>query len=537
MNSISKAVCRAIRRGSQPLFLCSILLNPNAIINAQQQRSELELVNRIAQEEMAHSQVMDTVGYLADVYGPRLTGSPNIKAAEEWVKGRLSGWGLQNAHLEPWGPFGRGWSLAGFAANIIKPGFSPLIAYPRAWSPSTSGTVRGRPVYLEAKNQAELAAYTGRLAGAIVLISAPREIRPRFEPQATRMTDGELLKLANAVPGERMWPGLTAEQRADIELTYKKWQLVYREGAAVVLQASRGDGGAVFVQSATVPLEQGSAFDKQPDPWSVNAPLIIPQANVAAEQYNRIVRMLGKGVPVELEVNIQSRFQDQDLMSYNVTAEIPGTDLKDELVMLGGCIDSWHAGTGATDNGCGVAVCMEAVRILQALGIKPRRTIRIGFWSGEEQGILGSRAYVARHFGGRVNPDADGKSGNGQVESAGKREKVSVYFNVDDGTGKIRGVYLQGHEAERTIFARWLLPFKDMGASTMSILDSVGTDHVPFNEAGIPGFMFIRDDIDRVAHSNMDTYDHVVEDDLKQAAMIVAWFVYNAAMQDEMLPR
>jgi hypothetical protein len=494
----------------------------------------------IKQEELAHSQVMATVGYLADVYGPRLTGSPNIKAAEEWVKTRLASWGLKNAHLEPWGPFGRGWSLEQFTASIVKPAFSPLIAYPKAWSPGTNGTVRGRPVYLDARNTAELAAYKGKLAGAIVLISPLREIKPHFEAPATRLTDEELLRLANAKPGEQRFAGPTAEQRAEIELTYKKWQLVYQEGAAVVLQGSRGDGGTVFVQSATVRLEGGSAFDKQPDPWSVNAGKIIPQANVAAEQYNRIVRLLERDLPVELEVNIQSRFLDQDLMSYNVAAEIPGTDLKNELVMLGGCIDSWHAGTGATDNASGVAVCMEAIRILQALGVRLRRTIRIAFWSGEEQGILGSRAYVARHFRLPAGTGPDGRELKGGAQPGSRQEKVSGYFNVDDGTGRIRGVYLQGHEAERDLFAEWLAPFKDMGASTLSILNSVGTDHVPFNEAGIPGFMFIRDGIEyysRTAHSNMDTYDHVVEDDLKQAAMVVAWFVYNSAMRDEMLPR
>ena len=538
-----------------PWLVCYLVLNQNCVLanawtrkanawprkaDARQRDPRPDIADMIRQEEMVHSQLMDTVGYLADVYGPRLTGSPDIKAAEEWVMSRLTSWGLQNAQLEPWGPFGRGWSLEGFTANVLKPAFSPLIAYPKAWSPGTSGTVRGRPVYIDAASEGELATYRGKLAGAIVLISAPREIKPHFEPTATRLTSEELLRLANARPGEQMFAGPTSEQRAEIELTYKKWQLVYRERPAVVLQASRGDGGTVFVQSATVPLERGGAFDGQPVPWSLNAGPIIPQANVAAEQYNRIVRLLKKGVPVELEVNIQSRFYDQDLMSYNVTAEMPGTELKNELVMLGGCIDSWHAGTGATDNAAGVAVCMEAVRILQALGVKPRRTIRVAFWSGEEQGILGSRAYVTKHFGVTSSVDPTGKELKDDSSSGGQPEKVSVYFNVDDGTGKIRGVYLQGHEAERGIFAEWLAPFKDMGATTISILNSVGTDHVPFNEAGIPGFMFIRDGIEyysRTAHSNMDTYDHVIEDDLKQAAMVVAWFVYNSAMRDEMLPR
>jgi len=523
------------------LLLSYLALNQNFfLVNGRPRNGGAEMAGMIKQEEQAHSQVMDTAGYLADVYGPRLTGSPNIKGAEEWVKTRLTGWGLENAHLEPWGPFGRGWSLEGFTANVLKPSFSPLIAYPKAWSPGTSGTVRGRPVYLDAGSEAELAAYKGKLAGGIVLISPPREIKPHFEPTATRLTGEELLRLANARSGEQMFAGPTAEQRAEIELAYKKWQLVYQEGPAVVLQGARGDGGTVFVQAATVPLESGSAFDRQPVPWSLNAGKIIPQAIVAAEQYNRIVRLLKRGGPVELEVNIQSRFREEDLMSYNVTAEIPGADLKNELVMLGGCIDSWHAGTGATDNASGVAVCMEAVRLLQALGVKPRRTIRVAFWSGEEQGILGSRAYVTRHFGGPSGADPVGKELKDDSRSGRQPEKVSVYFNVDDGTGKIRGVYLQGHEAERGIFAEWLAPFKDMGATTISILNSVGTDHVPFNEAGIPGFMFIRDGIEyysRTAHSNMDTYDHVIEDDLKQAAMVVAWFVYNSAMRDQMLPR
>jgi Zn-dependent M28 family amino/carboxypeptidase len=326
-----------------------------------------------------------------------------------------------------------------------------------------------------------------------------------------------------------------------MELVSKKWQMVYDEGAAVALDMGRGDGGTIFVQSVTMPAPADAPFDRRPRPWSTDAKLI-PQASLAAEHYNRIVRMLTKGVPVELEVQIAAKFHDQDLMGHNVIAEIPGSDLKDEIVMVGGHFDSWHSGTGATDNGAGSAVAMEVVRILQATGVKPRRTIRIGLWGGEEEGLIGSRAHVEKHYGSRQAADAAAgpQRQQGPITLKPAQEKFSAYFNLDNGTGKIRGVYLQGNEAVRPIFRAWLEPFRDLGASTLTSRNTGGTDHLSFDAVGLPGFQFIQDEIEyssRTHHSNMDVYDRIQADDMKQASVIIAAFVYNAAMRDEKLPR
>ncbi|MCI0489063.1 MAG: M20/M25/M40 family metallo-hydrolase, partial [Blastocatellia bacterium] len=299
-------------------------------------------------------------------------------------------------------------------------------------------------------------------------------------------------------------------------------------------------GGTLFAGSASIPSTGGGGgFNRGPRPWSANAPKVVPQAVVTVEHYNRIVRMIEKGTPVEMEVNISSRFYDQDLKDYNVIAEIPGTDLKDEIVMLGAHYDSWHSGTGATDNASGSAVCMEAVRIIQALGLKPRRTIRIALWSGEEQGLLGSRAYVAKHFGERTGQQ-QGERGGGQLDLKPDHAKFAGYFNLDNGTGKIRGVYMQSNEDMRPIFRAWLAPFADMGASTLTIQNTGGTDHLAFDGVGLPGFQFIQDEVEystRTHHSNMDVYDRIQKDDMKQASIIMAAFVYNTAMRDEKLPR
>jgi carboxypeptidase Q len=514
------------------LLLLTSLLNCGVVAWAQNPSANLDpaTINRIKEEELKHSQLREAVSYLSDVAGPRLTGSPNLKAAQEWSRNKLTEWGLHDAHLEPWGPFGRGWTLEGFTANMTAPAFAPLIAYPKAWSPSTPGTVRGNVVYLDVRTAADLEKYRGKLKGAIVLFLPARPLQTHFESQAHRATDEELSKLAQAVPppaGRRF--ELTPEQRAQQDLSFKKWQLVYDEHAAVVLSpAPRGDFGTIYVTSATMPIPFDMPSEQRPQPWAPGA-VVIPQAVVALEHYNRIIRLLERGLPVQLEVNIQSRFYDQDLMSYNVIAEIPGSDLKDEIVMIGGCLDSWHAGTGATDNAAGAATVLEVARLIQTLGLKPRRTIRIALWSAEEQGTLGSRAYVAAHLGKR-----------GASQFLPEYEKFAGYFNLDGGTGKIRGVFLQGNEAVRPIFRAWLAPFADLGASTLSILNSVDTDHVAFDDIGLPGFMFIRDEIEydtRTAHTNMDFYDHIQEDDLKQAAIIAASFVYQAAMRDVKLPR
>lgn len=524
---------------------------------SQQEKIDTEAIAKIKDEAMKNSQVMDILSYLTDVSGPRLTNSPNIRAAQEWAKGKLAAWGLQNAHLEPWGPFGRGWSLEGFAVNMVKPHYSPLIAYPKAWSPSTNGAVRGEVVYLNAKTADELEKYKGKLKGAIVLIEGQRAVKAHFDAEGRRMSDDDLLKLANAdAPGGGAFRGrfeFTAEQKAAAELMLKKWQMAAAEGAGVVLEPGRGDGGTMFISAAAVPVPVDTPFDRRPRVWAKDIGTVIPQAVVAVEHYNRLIRMLERGSRVEMEVNINTRFYDQDLMSYNVVAEIPGTDLKDEVVMLGAHFDSWHSGTGATDNGAGSAVCMEAVRILQALGFKPRRTIRIALWTGEEQGLLGSRAYVAEHFGKRVDqPGGPGAQGGAQAaapqfEIKPDQEKVAGYFNLDNGTGKIRGIYLQGNESVRPIFREWFAPFKDLvgtnkenNVATLSISNTGGTDHLAFDSVGIPGFQFIQDPVEydtRTHHSNMDVYDRIQEDDMKQAATIMAAFVYNTAMRDKKLPR
>jgi len=506
-----------------------------------QEKLDLDAANRIRDAALNHSQIMDMVGYLTDVSGPRLTGSPNLKGAEEYARDKLREWGLTNAHLEAWGPFGRGWSLQGFTANMVSPGFSPLIAYPKAWSPGTSGTIRGEVVYLDAKTTADLDKYKGKLKGKIVLFSPARQVDPLFDPPAQRQTDEDLLRLAAAEPPVDPRPfQFTAEQRAAEELNYGKWQLIQSEGVAVVLQPSFRDAGTVYVTAATVPYPPDVPFLKRVQAWDISKPVVTPQANVAAEQYNRIVRLVARGIAVQLEINIAARFYDDDPMSYNVIAEIPGTDLKDEVVMVGGCIDSWHAGTGATDNAGGAGTALEVIRILQSLRMKPRRTIRIGLWSAEEQGTRGSRAYVAAHFGRRIDPP-DGQTGQARFEFGPEYEKFDAYFNFDYGTGRIRGVFLQGNEAARPIFRALLVPYKDLGASTLSIAGVGSTDHMSFDEIGLPGFQWIRDYMEgnntRAPHTNMDTYDHVLEDDLKQSAAVAAFVIYGLSMRDERLPR
>jgi len=518
-------------------------------------------IERIKDEGMNRSQVMQTLSYLSDVIGPRLTASPGMKGSNEWTRAQLMKWGLQNAHLEPWGPFGRGWSLKRFSAQVSEPLDIPLIAYPKAWSPATAGPLTAEVVYVDAKDEADLQRFKGKLKGAIVLTGATREVKAHFEPMGTRRDEKDLLTLADA-PEPKPGSGrrFTAEQRAAQVFSMRKYQFFQSEGAALLVDASRaGDGGTIFVQSATVPQSVTS------DSYGPNAPRLIqsydktagpilPQIVLAIEHYNRIARMIEAGEKVKMTVDLAVEWQDADPMGYNTVAEIPGTDLKDEVVMLGGHMDSWHAGTGATDNGAGVAVAMEAVRILQALNLKPRRTIRIALWTGEEQGLLGSKAYVAEHFG-KLETPAPVASGSppaaastspvsstppGVLVTKPEYENFSSYFNLDNGTGKIRGVYLQGNESVRPLFRQWLVPFRDMGAATLSIANTGGTDHLSFDAIGLPGFQFIQDEIEydsRTHHSNQDVFDRIQADDMKQAATIMAAFIYNAAMRDEKLPR
>ena len=538
-------------------------------------------IARIQDEGLKRSQVMQTLSYLSDVIGPRLTASPGMKRANEWTRDQLTKWGLQNAHLEAWGPFGRGWTLKRFSAQVSDPTAFPVIAYPKAWSPGLTAPLTADVVYVDAKNEADLEKYKGKLNGKIVLTAAMRDVPAHFDPLGTRMNEKDLLTLADAPepraggPGRANFANAAAAFRAAQSFASARMRFFDQEGAAVLIDPSRGDGGTIFVQSAQVvppatePTPPATGFPRGTPPYDKSAPKVIPQLVMAIEHYNRIARMLQAGEPVKMAVDLAVEWQDKDLNGYNTVAEIPGSDLKDEIVMLGGHMDSWHSGTGATDNGAGVSVAMEAVRIIQALGLKPRRTIRIALWTGEEQGLLGSRAYVAEHFGSMQTPPAsavpssgsgntngmnngngNGGNGNGNGQAAtppaqvlvkkGEYDKLSGYFNLDNGTGKIRGVYMQGNEGVRTIFRQWLMPFRDMGAATLSISNTGGTDHLSFDAIGLPGFQFIQDEIEydtRTHHSNQDVFDRIQVEDMKQAATIMAAFVYQTAMRDQKLPR
>lgn len=509
----------------------------------QVEKIDQEMINKIRAEGMERSQIMDTLSWLTDVVGYRLTGSPNMKKANEWTKAKLAEWGLVNAALESWGPFGRGWSFDKVSVHVVEPTPFPLIAYPEAWTPGTKGPIVGEVVQVNIESEADFEKYKGKLKGRVVMTAPAREVKAWFNAPGERMSDEELLKMANDLPpagqGRQMAPAQMQAMRARMVLAPKIAAFLLAEGALAQLKVARvGDGGTVFVQG-------GGSREK-------NGPPALPSLQLTAEHYNRITRILAKGVPVKVEIDIKASFQDEDLMAYNTVAEIPGTDKKEELVMLGGHLDSWHGGTGATDNAAGVSVAMEAVRILKALGVQPRRTIRIALWSGEEQGLLGSRAYVRQHFAERQptpqqqqQRDEMGRmmaSMNplGPLVTKPDHEKFSVYFNLDNGTGKIRGVYLQGNEAVRPIFRAWLAPFHDLGAATLTLQNTGGTDHLAFDGVGLPGFQFIQDPVEydtRTHHSNMDTYERLQADDMKQAAVIMAAFVYNAAMRDEKLPR
>jgi hypothetical protein len=545
---------------------------------------------------------MQTLSYLTDVIGPRLTGSPALKRANEWSSDKLAAWGLANTHLEAWGPFGRGWTLKRFSAQIVEPQDIPLIAYPQAWSPGLEQPITAEVVYFEAKTEADLDKYKGKLKGAIVLVDPVREVKAHFESLAIRRTDADLLQLANAgetrrsmgrrgaippsAPGGRANAAQAGQSPAGDILSYftglfaqpvqnpdgglsggRTLSFLTEEGAALVVSSSfPGDGGTIFVAASSVPGPEVSRTERGPNTqrrkaWSPDAPAMPAQISLAVEQYNRLLRMIEQGEKLKMSVDLKVQFHNDDLMAYNTIAEIPGSDLKDEIVMLGGHIDSWQAGTGATDNGAGVAVSMEAVRILKTLKLQPRRTVRIGLWSGEEQGLLGSKAYVTKHFGeyveGKNAEEASPSKDQGKNEPAakpapedqqserklvrkGEYEKFSVYFNLDEGSGKIRGIFLQGNEAARPIFRRWLEPFTDLGAETLTLENAGGTDHLSFNSIGLPGFHFIQDPIEywsRTHHSNADVYDRVQADDMKQAATIMAAFAYNAAMMDEKIPR
>jgi carboxypeptidase Q len=481
---------------------------------------------------------MDLLSSMTDVYGPRLTWSPDYLQAAKWAVKQLGELGLSNPHLESGEPLGRAWTLKRYSANVIGRRNFPLISFPKAWSPGLEAT--GELVYLDAATDSALELYKGKLGGKFILLDAPRDVKAHFEPEATREADSSLLDLANADDpanrrGGRRRFEMTPEMKQRALVNYHKMQLAEKEGAAGILTASRGDGGNIFVQGAGAAYHPDTPFSKRTGVYEAKAPKILPQISVGAEHYNRLVRMIRKGEKPKLELNLEVSFGDLDSL-YNVIAEIPGTDLADEVVMLGGHFDSWHGGTGATDDATGCAAAMEAVRILKALDLKPRRTIRVALWDGEEQGLHGSEAYVKAHFGSKVE-QADGQ---GEVKYLPEAEKFSVYFNHDNGSGKLRGVHMQGNEATRAIFRSWLAPFDSLGASTLTLANTGGTDHLSFDAIGLPGFQFIQDELEystRTHHATMDVYERVQEADMKQAAVIMATFAYHAAMRDAKFPR
>ncbi|HLV85600.1 MAG TPA: M20/M25/M40 family metallo-hydrolase [Candidatus Sulfotelmatobacter sp.] len=501
-----------------------------------QEKVDLETISRIRIEGFHNSKVMELASGLMDSIGERLTGSPNMKRANEWTRDQLTQMGLSNAHLEAWGPFGRGWANQYVNARMTAPDITPLIVYAKAWTPGTNGAVTGKCIRVMVEDKKDFDKYRGKLAGMIAIIGQDAEVKPITEAPYQRMTDEELAKTSEyQIPGERQ-PSRFAEFRRRQQLMKDLNQFFADEKVLAVIDHSRGTagGGTVFVQSG------GS--------YKPGETATVPQLTMASEHWSRIARLLQQKKEVTLELNVMNTFYDDDPMQYDTIAEIPGTDKKDEVVMLGAHLDSWHSGTGATDNGAGSVVMMEAVRIIKALDLKPRRTIRIGLWSGEEEGLLGSQFYVQQHFGSRPPVDDPALKGMptlmrreaGPFTPKPEQAKVSAYFNVDNGTGKIRGIYLQENEAVAPIFEAWMKPFKDLGMTTLSMRNTGGTDHLSFDAAGIPGFQFIQDPIEyetRTHHSNMDVYDRLQPEDLKQISVIVASFVYEAAVRDQMLPR
>jgi carboxypeptidase Q len=530
------------------LFVLAFCLVCTSIAFSQPARPSVDSVAiaAIRDEAINHSQVMQTLSYLSDVYGPRLTWSPEYREAAQWASTKLKEWGLQNVHFENWAPLGKGWTLKKFSAQVTSPRAFPLIAFPKAWSPSTDGPVRGQLVYLKVGMESELDNFKGKLKDAIVLLDAARPLRAHFQADASRLTDSALVRLADAdiAPGGTMPDSSMIQYYIKMmQFSAKKIAFCQKEGAALILTNASGDDGTVFTGDASsgyVPQGLGDLFSPSTSAYGEKAPRVVPQLSVATEHYNRIMRMIDKGEKVSAEIDLEVSMTKAD-SAFNIIAEIPGTDLKDEIVMIGGHFDSWHAGTGATDNGTGSAVCLEAVRILEKLGLKPRRTIRIGLWGGEEEGLFGSRAYVTRHFAEQDGDFISVMMGRGgPIKKKADFEKFSVYFNNDNGTGKVRGVYLQGNEATRPIFREWLGKYNDPTAQTLSLSNTGGTDHLSFDGVGLPGFQFIQDPIDynaRTHHSNMDVWDRAQEGDLKQASAIMAIFAYNAAMMPEMFPR
>lgn len=493
-----------------------------------------EAVSFFLEQGLQKSEVMEHLSWLCDVYGPRLTGSPNLRKAQRWSQERFRQYG-SSAKLEEWGPFGRGWRCDRVTMSVIGDNPWPVIAYAKAWSPGTSGPVEAEVVHVASMTAAELKA--ADLRGKIVLMEAMREIEEPFADLSKRHDAASLLKLADQQQVEALGSrdrASRARSRDGFRMGFQKRQqmmaIVQEKGPlAIVDRGSKGLYGTVFTTSARAVNPPNTPRRQRKSARDPDA-RVLPQVTIAVEHYNRMCRVLAKGIPVKvsLEMAVEYIANESD---YNVVAELAGTDKAGEFAMMGAHLDSWQSGTGATDNGAGSAVVIEAFRLIarycEATGKMPRRTIRACLWSGEEQGLLGSRAYVRQHLGSREDP---------KPEAA----KVSGYFNLDNGTGRIRGVYLQGNEGVASVFRPWLRPFHVHAASTLTLSDTGGTDHLAFHGVGVPGFQFIQDAVSystMTHHSSMDNWDHAVADDLKQAAVIMATFVWQTAQREEMLPR
>lgn len=500
-----------------------------------QEPVDLDMVNKIRYEGLHNSKVMETVAYLTDVIGPRLTGSPSLKRANEWTRDQLKEMGLENAHLEGW-EFGRGWSFSKTSVHMVSPRQTPLLALPQAWTPGTDGPVIGTVLKARIESEKDIEKYKGKLAGKILFVSDAREITENEELDFQRYSEEELSGIEEfQMPRDRRWGNYRERAMARMKFRDQLNQFLVDEKVVATVEISSRDNGVVRVGG-------GGSREVGGQPG-------VTAMVMAAEHYNWILRLVeDQKTEVTLEVDVAAQFHDEDTKSYNTIADFPGTDKADEVVILGGHIDSWHAGTGATDDASGVAIVMEAVRILKAIGAKPRRTIRVGLWGGEEQGFLGSVAYVKEHLADREEPtDPEQKelpeylrNNQGKLILKPGHEKMAAYFNFDNGGGKIRGIYAQENVAVGPIFGAWLQPLADLGAKTVTYRNTSGTDHLPFDRVGLPGFQFIQDSLDystRTHHTNLDVLDHLRREDLMQAAIVMATFVYHAAMRDELLPR
>lgn len=504
--------------------LTAILLLAGAALPAQEP-VDLDVLARIREEGFRRSQVMEIAWHMTDVLGPRLTGSPGMRRAQQWARGKMAELGLVNTAIEPFGEHGVGWTNTYTSLHLLEPSYQPLIGYPQAFTPGTAGKLTGGARIVILRSPADFAAHRGTLRGAIVLATPPMPVGPRFTADARRfgadtLAALERVNLASAFESEgrpHEWNDLirtflpagtqvTVPGFAEQALAFFK-----AEGVGVVLEAGPGGDGTVFLTGRAGNRQDRSLAGVQASP---------PVVTLAAEHYNRVYRLVSRGMPVKLEVEVRNQLDTSDTRAYNVLGEWTGTDLREQLVMAGGHYDSWHAATGATDDAGGCAVALEAIRILKAIGVQPRRTIRVGLWSWEEGGVNGSRAYVRNH------PEL--------------QQRLAAYFNLDNGAGAIRGVYLQGNERVRPIFRRWIEPLADLGVTTLTSENAFGVDAIAFDLAGLPGFQFIQDPMDyetRTHHSNMDVFDKLVPDDMRRNAVIMASFLYLAAMRDEPLPR